>query len=206
MGKLRRAAKSSVGVVKHLLRRFDDCVNHRGGHLPAAPRRKPRPRDRALDHLCLLQHLAGFVAIGLSNRKQHTLETGPPIRVRWRKISPPIKRLAVRSKKGRERPPTLSGERAHRRLIPAVNIRTLIPVHFHRYVMLVDDRRHFGIVIRLAIHHVTPVAPNRPNIQEHRLVSEPSSRKRLLPKFVPSDRLVHRPPQIKRRNPSPSVV
>src|SRR5258708_10273553 len=132
MGKLRRAAKSSVGVVKHLLRRFDDCVNHRGGHLPAATRRKLRPRDRALDHLCLLQHLAGLVAIGLSNRKQHTLETRTPVRVRWRKVRPPIKRLAVGSKKGRERPPSLSGQRTHRRLVPAVNILALLPGYLPR--------------------------------------------------------------------------
>src|ERR1700730_187898 len=150
MRKLGCGAKSAVDLVKHLPRRFDNRVNHRRGYLPAA-RKRFRPRDRALDHLRLLQHLAVLLAISLSNRKQHTLETGPPICVRWREVRPPIKRLAVGSKKSRKRPSTLPSKRAHRRLVPAVDIRTLVPIHLHSDVMLVNDRRHLGIAIRLAI-------------------------------------------------------
>src|SRR5208337_3971951 len=127
------------------------------GYLPAARRKRLRPRDRALDHLRLLQHLAMLVTISLSNRNEHALETRPPVSVRRRKVCSPVKWLAIGSKKRRQRPSTLPGERGHRHLIAAVNIRTLVAIHFHCDVMLVDNGRDLGILIRLAIHHMTPV-------------------------------------------------
>ena len=206
MRKLRRSAKSAVDVVEHLPRRFQNRVNHRRRYLPAPRRRRLRPSDRALHHLCLLQHLAMLLAISLSNRKQHALETGPPVTVRRRKVSSPVERLAVGSKKRRKRPPTLSCKRGHRRLIPAVNIRTLVAIHLYRDVMLVDNRRHVRIVIRLAIHHMTPMTPDRSNIQEHRFVGGTSRGKCFLPKFTPLNRLMHRRTQIGRRSASQGVV
>ena len=206
MRKLGRASKSAVNLVKHLPRRFHNRVNHRCRYFPAVRGKRLRLRDRALDHLRLLQHLAVLLAISLSNRKQHTLKTGPSVLVGRREVRPPIKRFAVGSKKRRKRPPALSCERAHRRLIPAVNIRTLVPIHLHRNVMLVNDRRHLGIVIRLAIHHMTPVAPNRPNIQKHRLVGRASRGKSLLPKLMPLNRLMHSRTKIGRRSASEGVV
>src|SRR5208283_5317971 len=104
------------------------------------------------------QHLAALLAISLSDRNEHALETGPPVSVRRRKVSPSIKRFAVGSEKRRQRPSALPTERGHRRLVPAVNIRTLVPIHLHRDVVLVDDRRHLRVVIRLAIHHMAPMA------------------------------------------------
>src|SRR5208282_3174025 len=114
---------------KHLPRRLQNRVNHRSGYRPAARRKRLRPRDRALHHPRLFHHIAMFVAISRGNRKQHALETRPPVRVRRRKVSPAIKWLAIGSKKSRKRPPALPRKRAHRRLIAAVNIGTLVPIH-----------------------------------------------------------------------------
>ena len=200
MRKFRSRSEPAIHLVKHLPRRFHNRINHRSGYL--ARRKRLRPRDRALHHLCLLQHLAVLFAISLSNRKQHALETGAPVSVRRREVSPAIKRLAVGSEKGRERPSTLPRKRGHRDLIPAVNIRTLVAIHLHRDVMLIHNRRDFGIVIRLAIHHMTPV---RANIQKHRLVGQPSLRESLLPKLMPLNGLMHSRPQVGRRSAGQSV-
>ena len=204
MRKFRSTSKSAIHLVKHLPRRFHNRINYRSRYL--ARRKRLRPRDRALHHLCLLQHLAVLLAISLSNRKQHALETGPPVCVRRREVSPAIKWLAVRSKKRRKRPSTLPRQRGHRDLIPAVNIRTLVAIHLHCDVMLIHNRRHFRIVIRLAIHHMTPMTPDRADIQKHRLVGQPSLRESLLPKLMPLNGLMHSRPQIGRRSAGQSVL
>ena len=198
MRELGRASKAAVDLIKHLPRRFQNRVNHRRGYFFAA-RKRFRPRDRALDHLRLLQHLAVFFAIGLSNRNEHALKAGPPVTIRRGEVRAPIKRFAVGSEKRRQRPPALSRQRGHRHLIAAVNIGTLVPIHLYRDVMLVDDRRHVGIVIRLTIHHMTPVTPHRADIQKHRLIRRTSRRKSFLTKFVPLNGLMHRRTQIGRR-------
>src|SRR5207302_1122424 len=74
------------------------------------------------------------------------------------------------SKKSRQRPSSLPAHRANRRLIPAIDIRTLIAVHLHCDEMLIHNRRHVRIVVRLAVHHMAPVAPHRANVKQHRLV------------------------------------
>src|SRR5208282_25746 len=206
MRKLGSASKAAIGRVKHAPRRFQNCADHRGGYLAPALRRRFRPRDCALDHPRLFQHLAMLLAIGCRDRKQHALKAGPAVSIVRREVSPAIKRLAIRSKKRGQRPPALSRKRSHRDLVPAVNIRTLVSIYFHRDEMLVDDRRHFRIVIRLAIHHMTPVTPHRSNVQQYRLVRRPSSGKSLLSKFMPLNRLMHSRAQIRGRSASKRVM
>src|SRR5271165_1228320 len=132
-----------------------------------------------------------LLAISRSKREQHALKTRPSVSVCGREVRSSIKRLAVGSQKSGKRPSALARKRGHRYLVPAVNIGTLVAIHLHRDVMLIDDRPNFGIVVRLAIHHMTPVTPDSSNIQEHRLVRRASCGKSLLAEFMPLDRLMH---------------
>src|SRR5580704_10804970 len=170
MRKLRSLPESAMLSVKHaecgLLNRIDDA----GGNPSVAPRKRLRLRDRAFHHLRLLHHVAMFFLKGCGDAGQYALETRSPITICRRKISASIKRLTVGSKKRSERPSPLSADRADRRLIPAVNVRTFVAIHFHRDEMLIHYRCNRRIVVRLAIHHMAPVAPDRPNIKQHRLV------------------------------------
>src|SRR5207245_2236326 len=108
------------------------------------------------------------------------------------------KGLAVWRKEGSERPTALPTDSADGCLITAVNVGALVAVHFHRNEMLVNDLRDFGIVVRLAIHDVTPVTPDCSDIEQHGLVLALRSGKGLLPPFIPVDGLVHRRTQVGR--------
>ena len=85
----------------------------------------------------------------------------------------------------------MPADRADCGLVADVDIGALIAIHFHGDEMLVHDGRHFGIVVRLAIHHMAPVAPHRANVEEHRLVFPLRGSERLLAPFVPTNWLVH---------------
>src|ERR1700686_2091495 len=190
MRKLRCAAKSAIDAVKHLPRRIDNRINYRRRNLSAAGEILGA-RNRALNHSRLLKHLFLFVAISRGDGKQHALETRPPITIGGREVGATIKWFAIGSEKRSKWPSPLACKRRYRDLIAAVNIRTLVAIDLHCYVMLIHNRRHFWIVIGLAIHHVTPVAPNRANVQEHGLVRRLGRVESLLAEFVPLDGLVH---------------
>ena len=66
------------------------------------------------------------------------------------KYVPPKIRLTVRRQKRRQRPSPLSADRRHRRLVPRIHIRPLIPVHLHRDKVRVDDLRRPLVLIRLS--------------------------------------------------------
>src|ERR1700692_4945941 len=205
MRKLRRLPKPSMLRVKHtksrLLNRRDDTR----GNTPITSGERFRLRDSALHHLRLFDHVAILLLVSIGDADQYALEAGPPVAVRRRKIRPAVKRLAIGCKKSRERPPTLPAHRADRGLIAAVNVRTLISIHFYRNEMLIHNRRHFSVVIRLAIHHVAPVAPHRPNVEQHRLILALRRGERLLAPLMPLNRLVHGRPQIGGRSMSEGV-
>ena len=56
--------------------------------------------------------------------------------------------------------------------------------------------RHFRIIVRLPIHHVTPMAPHRPNIEQDGLVLPRCRGESLLRPLIPANGLVHCGPQV----------
>ena len=113
-----------------------------------------------------------------------------------RKVSAAVKRLAVGSEKRGKRPAALSADGADRDLVAAVDVGTLVAIHLHRHEMLIHDLRNFGIVIRLAVHHMTPVAPDRADVEQDGLVLALRGGKGLLAPLMPLDGLVHGGAQI----------
>src|SRR5580700_364113 len=200
MRKLGRLPEPPMLRIKHAERRILNRIDNARRNPPALPGKRLRLRNRTLDHLRLLDHVAMFFFVGVGNAQQHALETRTPVTIVRRKIRPTVKRLAIRSEKRSERPSALPADRAHRSLVPAVNIRTLVAIHFHRNEIVIHNRGYFGIVIRLAVHHMAPVAPYRANVEQHRLVLPPRRRKRLLAPLMPLNRLMHGRSQVSGRS------
>src|SRR5258708_24086337 len=196
MWKFGSLPKPSMLRIEHAESRLLNRSNDARGNPPAAPGKRLRLRNRALDHLRLFHHVAILFFVAAGNAEQYSLETRTSVAVCRRKIRPALKRFAIGSKKSRKRPAALPADRTHRSLIPAVNVRTLVAVHLHRDEMLIHNRRHFRVVVGLAIHHMAPVAPYRPNVEQDRLVLALRGGKRLLAPLMPLNRLGHGRAQI----------
>ena len=89
-------------------------------------------------------------------------------------------------------------KRGDRGLVAAVDVGALVAVHLYRDEVLVDDARHLGIVVGLVVHHVTPVAPHRADIEQDGLVLALRRGEGLLAPLMPVDGLVHGRAQIRR--------
>src|SRR5947208_8142414 len=122
-----------------------------------------------------------------------------------REIGAAIKRFALWGEKSRKGPSTLAADGLHRRLIAAVDVRTFVTVDLDGDKMLVDQRRDLRVLVGFAVHHVAPMAPYGPAIEQDRLVFPLGLFKGLLPPFMPVNRLVHRRTQIRRRGPRKRV-
>ncbi len=197
MREFRRLPKAAISRVEHPQGRTHNRIHNSCRNASITPRRRFRLRDRALDHLCLLDDVFMFFFVCRGNAGEHALETWPAISVVRRKIGAAVKRLAVRSKKRGQRPSALAAHSAHGSLIPAVDIRPLIAIDLHRDEMFVHNRGNFRIIVGLAIHDVAPVAPHRANIEQHRLVLALRRAKGFLTPLMPMNRLVHRRSQVR---------
>src|SRR5882762_947631 len=140
-----------------------------------------------------------LLVVGVCDGCQHALETGSPPLILRRKIGAAVERLSLRCEEGSQRPPTLSADGADGCLVTAVDVRPLVAVHLHRNEIFVHDLRDFRVVIRLAIHHVAPVAPHRADIEQHRLVLALCRGKGCLTPLLPANGLVHCRSQISGR-------
>src|SRR5579863_4098341 len=170
MGKLWCLAEASMLRVEHLERRFLNRINYPARDLLPAPGERLRLRNCVFHHLRLLHNVAMLLFVRIGNAQQHPSKAGASVAIARGKISAAIKRLAIGREKRRERPSALPADRLHRRLVANVDVRTLVAVHLHRDEVLIHDRGNFRIVIRLAVHHMAPVAPHRANIEQHGLV------------------------------------
>src|SRR4029077_19415361 len=116
-----------------------DGIDHLGRKLTFAAGKRLRPRDGDFNHLRLVHDFSVLLVIGVGNGLQHALETGTPIVVVRREIGAAVKRLAVWREKRGQRPTTLSADGAHRHLITAVDVGTLVAIHFHRDKALIHN-------------------------------------------------------------------
>src|SRR5437016_8188539 len=87
-----------------------------------------------------------------------------------REIGAAIKRFALRCEKGGKRPSTLAADSLHCRLIAAVHVRALVTVDLDGDKMLVDQGGNLRVFVGFAVHHVAPMAPYGPAIEQNRLV------------------------------------
>src|SRR5579863_371793 len=114
MGKLWRLPEASMLRVEHFEGGGLNGVDYAARDLAAAPRKRFRLRDRVLDHLRLLDHIAVFFFVGIGDTEQHAPKAGTPVAIRGWKIRSAIERLAIWSEERGERPSALPADRLHR--------------------------------------------------------------------------------------------
>src|SRR5690348_4294268 len=98
-------------------------------------------RNRTFNHLCLLQHVAVFIAKGVRDGKQHPSKTGSALHVMRREVSTAIKRASIGREEAGQRPAALSSDGLHRNLIAAVDVGALVAINLNGDETLVDDVR-----------------------------------------------------------------
>ncbi len=127
-----------------------------------------------------LQRLVAALAPHLRHGQQHAPDPRPPVAVVARNIRAAKVRPPVGRQKRRQRPSALPADRRHRRLVARIHVGPLVAIHLHGHKKLVDHRRDFRIFVRLAIHHVAPVAPHRADVEQDGFVFGLRARKRRL--------------------------
>src|SRR5579859_8229565 len=167
MRKFRRRSESAVLRIEALDRRADHVLDYRRRYLPRASCERLRMIDGAHHVLGRFQYFVAFLAIRRSQSEQNALKSWPSIMIFRRKISAAEKGTAIRCEKSGQRPSTLAADRLYRSLIAAIDVRTLVAIDLYRNVLLVDDFRDLGILVRLPIHHVAPVAPHCAHVEQH---------------------------------------
>src|SRR5256884_3346983 len=88
-----------------------------------------------------------------------------------------------------ERPAALSGERLHGTLVAGVHVGPLVAIDLDAHEIAVQERGHLWILVRLAVHHMAPVAPHGADVQQDRLVLAARPRQRRLAPRGPMHRL-----------------
>src|SRR5271169_3711165 len=112
MGKFGCLSEAAVLRIEHFEGGFLDCGNDARGNGTAAAGERLRLRDRTLDHLRLLDHIAVLFFVSIRDADQYAFEAGAAVTVGGRKVRATVERLALGSEKSGERPAALSADRA----------------------------------------------------------------------------------------------
>ena len=197
--KLRRRPHAPILVIKVGSQCVISMMQHAFVQNALPPRHPSRP-----SHLLrqLIRNPPDFrvtVTISLRHRFQQPRKPRHIMPVHRRKISPTIKRLALRSKKHRHRPPPAPRKHLHRLHINRIQIRPLLPVNLNVDKMPVHNPRDRLILKRLPLHHMTPMASRIPDTKQYRLILQPRPPQSLLPPRIPIHRIVSVLQQIRTR-------
>src|SRR6267154_4123442 len=142
--KFRRLTEAAISGVEEFGDRLNLRVDHPWVEFGFGAGKRFRLR------YCVSQGISGalevrpLIAIRIGHSQQDAAKTGPAALIVRRKISAPIKRLAVWKQEAGKRPTALSGEGANGGLVACVDIRSLVAVNLHGDEMLVNDFGDFG--------------------------------------------------------------
>ena len=189
MGELRLAAEPAVDPVEHrghlAHRAVEQCRRGLAGSGFVE-----RGIEDAPDGVGLGRHLIPAGAVGVEHSGQHGAKAGSAVLPVGREVGPAVEDFAGRGEEGGERPAALPGDRLDGVLVAGVDVGALVPIHLDADEVLVEELGQVGILVRLPVHHVTPVAPDRADVEEHRLVGAAGGGEGLLSPGIPMDRLV----------------
>ena len=129
--------------------------------------------------------------VGVGDGQQDFLKAGPSPLIDRRKVRSTIERAAIRREKYGQRPAAGAGDGGYGKLVAAVDVGALIAIDLHGDVLAIDDLGDFGALVGLAVHHVTPVAPHRADVEQNGLVLALRSGKGFLAPLVPLNGLMH---------------
>ncbi len=147
-----------------------------------------RPSASTSASACLRDVLA-LRPVRLRDRDEHLPERRHPVPRLRRVVRAAEERLAVGGEEHGHRPAAVTAERDDRIHVDGVDVRALLPVDLDAHVELVHDRRRLGVLERLALHHVAPVARAVADRQQNRLVLGAGSGEGLVAPRVPVDRV-----------------
>ena len=140
--------------------------------------------------LRLRLHLAAAGAVRVEHALEHGPEAGASVRAVGREVGAAVEHLAHRREKRGQGPATLPGERLHRALVARVDVGPLVAVHLDADEVLVQELRQRRILVRLAVHDVAPVAPDRADVEQHRTILRPGGGEGLVAPGEPVNGLV----------------
>ena len=189
-------AEPAIHHIKPLGHLGDNRVHELSGDSPSLYGLPRSPRKSGGELLGTGQHFSLSGLVRLRQCGQERLEPGSPAPIVRREIRPAKEDLSVRREKSRQWPSAAARQPLDRFLVPAVNIGPLIPINLDRHIISIDERGNVFILIRLHIHHVAPVAPDRTDVEQDRLVFLLCPAKGLLPPGQPVHRLTGSLPQI----------
>jgi hypothetical protein len=135
-------------------------------------------------------HLAAPRAPRIGQRGQHLGERGHPVARLGRVVGAAVERAPVGREEHRHRPPAVPRHPLHRRHVDAVDVRPLLAVHLDVDEVLVHQGGRLGILERLVLHHVAPVARRVAHREQDRPVLRPRALQRLGSPGVPVHRVV----------------
>ena len=138
----------------------------------------------------VLQRRLLVVPVKLADAGQQGLVAGPAVHVILGEVGAAVEDLTPLGEERGERPATLPGDRAHGALVSAVDLGSFVPVDLHGDKLIVDDGRHFLVLVALPVHYVAPVAPHSADVQEHGLSLLGGQAEGLVTPRMPLDRLV----------------
>ena len=190
LGELRRAPQPAPFLVElrgqSLERGEEDLVAQQR-------RRAAQPvglAERFLELLAGLHDLAPPRLPGLGDRLQQPGEARQAVTILRREVRPAVEGRAVGGEKHGHRPATVSGQRLHGLHVDVIHVRPLLAIHLHVHEETVHQAGRVGILERLALHDVTPVARGVADRQQQRLVLGAGPGERLLAPRIPVDRVV----------------
>ncbi len=198
---LRRVAEPAVPRVERArerrAREEESVARERLGLLPS--RGVGRARDLLRDLPRRVLERRALVSPRLRDPEEKRLEPGPAVPVLGREVRPGEERPAVRQEERRERPAAAPGRELDGRHVDVVHVGALLAVHLDRDEVLVQEVRDGGVLERLPLHHVTPVAGGVADREEDGLRFPAGPRERLVAPRVPVDRVVGVLEKVRRR-------
>ena len=153
-------------------------------------RLQPRTGANVLGELCGgALDLAPLLVPGLGDREEHLLERRQPMSRLRREVRAAEERLAGRGQEDRHRPAALARQRDDGIHVHRVEIGPLFAVDLDADEALVHHPCGEGVLERLVLHHVAPVARRVPDREQDRPVLLACARERLLAPRKPVDRI-----------------
>ena len=141
------------------------------------------------DPLSGVQHLVALLHPGAVELAHQVGEAGTSVARVRRVVGTGVERMEIGREPHRQRPAAAPGQRLHRRHVHAIDVGTLLAVDLDVDEELVHDRRDGGVLERLALHDVAPVAGRIADREEDRLVLRPCPLERGVTPGVPIDRV-----------------
>ncbi len=189
-GELRRAAESAVGRVERCGQAGNGGIElSQLDVLRSGRHREPCPqvvRQRA----GLLLDLVAPGAVGIGDGGEHAGQPRHAVAILGREVRAAEEGLEARGQEDGHRPSARAGHRLHGGHVDVVEVGPLLAIDLDRDEVLVHLRGDGGVLERLALHDVAPVARGVADREEDRPILGAGALERLGAPWVPVDGVV----------------